>query len=87
MMMSSPRLILLDEPSLGLSPKMMKEISRIILTIREGGTPVVLVEQNAEMALKLANHGYVMETGKISLDGPAEELRGNDHVRKAYLGI
>lgn len=87
MMMSSPRLILLDEPSLGLSPIMMKEISRIILTIRESGTPVVLVEQNAEMALKLANHGYVMETGKISLDGPAEELRGNDHVRKAYLGI
>ncbi|PKP75300.1 MAG: branched-chain amino acid ABC transporter ATP-binding protein [Alphaproteobacteria bacterium HGW-Alphaproteobacteria-6] len=87
MMMSSPRLILLDEPSLGLSPKMMKEISRIILTIRENGTPVVLVEQNAEMALRLANYGYVMETGKITLDGPADELRGNDHVRKAYLGI
>ena len=61
MMMASPRLILMDEPSLGLSPKLMKEIARIILKIRESGTPVVLVEQNADMALRLADFGYVME--------------------------
>lgn len=87
MMMAQPRLILMDEPSLGLSPKLMKEIARIILSIRESGIPIVLVEQNADMALKLADFGYVMETGRIALKGAAPELSGNDHVRKAYLGI
>lgn len=87
MMMASPRLILMDEPSLGLSPKLMKEIAGIILSIRKSGIPIVLVEQNADMALKIADFAYVMETGKIALKGSAAELSGNDHVRKAYLGI
>ena len=86
MMMSSPKLILMDEPSLGLSPKMIKEIGRIIQTIKATGIPIILVEQNADMALKLADYGYVMEVGSISLEGSGADLRGNDHVRRAYLG-
>ena len=84
--MSSPKLILMDEPSLGLSPKMIKEIGRIIQTIKATGIPIILVEQNADMALKLADYGYVMEVGSISLEGSGADLRGNDHVRRAYLG-
>ena len=85
-LMSRPRLLLLDEPSVGLSPVMTMEITRIIRDIRAREVPVVLVEQNAELALRLADYAYVLETGKVALEGDAEELRGNDHVRKAYLG-
>ena len=85
-LMSSPRLLLLDEPSLGLSPVMVREIARIVLEINQRGVPVILVEQNAEMALRLARYGYVLETGRIALEGPAVELHEHEHVRRAYLG-
>ncbi len=85
-LMSSPKLLLLDEPSMGLSPVMVQEIARIILDIRRQGIPVVLVEQNAELALRLANQAYVLETGSMVLSGPAKELHENDHVKRAYLG-
>lgn len=85
-LMSKPRLLLMDEPSLGLSPKMVQEIGKIIREINEAGVSVILVEQNAEMALKLANRAFVLETGRIALSGPAKDLRDNEHVRKAYLG-
>jgi branched-chain amino acid transport system ATP-binding protein len=85
-LMSRPRLLLLDEPSMGLSPVMVQEIARIIVEIAEQGVPVVLVEQNAELALSLARFAYVLETGKVALEGPAHELHENDHVKRAYLG-
>lgn len=85
-LMSGPKLLLLDEPSLGLSPIMVGEIAKIIVEINKRGVPVVLVEQNAEMALRLADYAYVLETGSIALEGAAAELHENDHVRRAYLG-
>ena len=85
-LMSGPKLLLLDEPSLGLSPIMVGEIAKIIIEINKRGVPVVLVEQNAEMALRLADYAYVLETGSIALEGGAAELHANDHVRRAYLG-
>ncbi len=85
-LMSNPRLILMDEPSLGLSPVMVQEVAKIIREINAKGVPVVLVEQNAELALSLANYGYVLETGRIALEGKAEDLHENEHVRHAYLG-
>ncbi len=85
-LMSKPRLLLLDEPSMGLSPVMVQEIARIIVEIAERGVPVVLVEQNAELALRLARFAYVLETGNVALEGPAQELHETDHVRRAYLG-
>ncbi len=85
-LMSRPRLLLLDEPSLGLSPVMVKELGRIVVDINRRGVPVVLVEQNAEMALRLASYGYVLETGRITLEGPATDLHEHEHVRAAYLG-
>lgn len=85
-LMSAPKLLLLDEPSLGLSPIMCGEIAAIIRDIHAEGRTVVLVEQNARLALALAQHAYVIETGDIVLSGPAEELRENDEVKKAYLG-
>ena len=85
-LMSGPRLLMLDEPSLGLSPIMVLEIAQIIIEINERDVPVILVEQNAEMALRLANYAYVLETGSIALEGPATDLHENDHVRRAYLG-
>lgn len=85
-LMSAPKLLLLDEPSMGLSPVMVQEIARIVLAIRRQGIPVVLVEQNAELALRLANQAYVLETGSVVLSGPAAELHEDDHVRRAYLG-
>jgi branched-chain amino acid transport system ATP-binding protein len=85
-LMSNPRLLLLDEPSLGLSPMNVKEIGRIVRNINERGISVMLVEQNARLALGLANRGYVLETGSIVLQSEASELMHNDHVRKAYLG-
>ena len=85
-LMTRPRLLLLDEPSMGLSPVMGEEIARIVQEVRARGVSVVLVEQNAEMALRLADYGYVLETGAVAMEGEAATLRGNEHVRKAYLG-
>ena len=85
-LMSRPKMLVLDEPSMGLSPVMVQEIARIIRDIVARGVPVVLVEQNAELALRLARFAYVLETGGIALQGPAHELHDNDHVRQAYLG-
>jgi len=85
-LMSAPKLLLLDEPSLGLSPIMCGEIGKIIRNIHSDGKTVILVEQNARLALALAQHAYVIETGNITLSGPADELRNNDSVKKAYLG-
>jgi len=85
-LMSAPDLLLLDEPSLGLSPIMCGEIGAIIRDIHAEGKTVVLVEQNARLALALAQHAYVIETGGITLSGPAEKLRNDEAVKKAYLG-
>ncbi len=85
-LMARPRLILFDEPSLGLAPTVVETTFRIIADIRRGGTTVLMVEQNAYLALRMADRGYVMETGRIVLAGRAGELLGNDHVRRAYLG-
>jgi branched-chain amino acid transport system ATP-binding protein len=85
-LMSHPRLLLLDEPSLGLAPFMVKEIFRIIGDINRLGTTVLLVEQNAHQALAIASRGYVLETGRIVLSDTASALLGNEQVRKAYLG-
>jgi branched-chain amino acid transport system ATP-binding protein len=86
-LMSAPTVLLLDEPSLGLAPIVVEEIAKILVDINRQGVAVVLVEQNAEMALDLARHGYVLETGRIALEGPAGELANNEHVKTAYLGI
>jgi branched-chain amino acid transport system ATP-binding protein len=86
-LMLRPRLLLLDEPSLGLAPLVVREIFRIIRTInREERVSVLLVEQNASLALGLADHAYLMETGTVVMSGPAAELRENDAIRRAYLG-
>lgn len=86
-LMSKPRLLMLDEPSLGLAPLVVQDIARILKEINKEGVSVILVEQNAELALDLAHYGYVLETGRIALQGKGRELKDNDHVRKAYLGI
>ena len=85
-LMLRPRVLLLDEPSMGLAPVIVEEILHILEGIRQAGTPIVLVEQNAEVALELADYAYVLETGSIALEGPAKELHGDAHVRRAYLG-
>ena len=85
-LMARPRLILFDEPSLGLSPALVETTFGIIADIRRRGTTVLMVEQNAYLALRMADRGYVMETGRVVLGGPAAELLGNDRVRRAYLG-
>jgi branched-chain amino acid transport system ATP-binding protein len=85
-LMSRPKLLFLDEPSLGLSPLLVKEIFEIIKTIHSQGVTILLVEQNARLALKFASRGYVLETGKIVLQGPSEELLNDPAVKKAYLG-
>ncbi len=85
-MMSRPRLLLLDEPSMGLAPLLVNQIFETILDINEQGTTILLVEQNAHMALSIADRGYVLETGEVVLAGQAEELIDNDEVRCAYLG-
>ena len=86
-LMTKPRLLLMDEPSMGLAPIIVEEIARIIQEISAQGVPVVLVEQNAELALDLADYAYVLETGDLALEGPANELHDNEHVRAAYLGV
>ena len=85
-LMSRPRLLLLDEPSMGLAPLLVKEIFNIIKEINESGTTVLLVEQNANMALSIADKAYVLETGRIALAGTAQELASSEAVRQAYLG-
>ena len=85
-LMSRPKLLLLDEPSMGLAPLLIKEIFSIIEDINREGTTVLLVEQNANMALSIAHRAYVMETGRITLQGAAKDLAASEDVRKAYLG-
>jgi branched-chain amino acid transport system ATP-binding protein len=86
-LMAKPRLLLVDEPSVGLSPIMVKELSKALRAIHADGTAILLVEQNAAMALRLASRGYLLETGECVANGPTGELLANDYVRKAYLGI
>lgn len=85
-LMGKPRLLLLDEPSMGLSPLLVKEIFKIIQEVNKDGMTILLVEQNAKMALSIANRAYVLETGHVVMEGDAHELMDNDQVRKAYLG-
>jgi branched-chain amino acid transport system ATP-binding protein len=85
-LMARPKLLLLDEPSMGLAPIFVEKIFEIVREINEQGTPILLVEQNALMALDVADRGYVLETGRVALEGPAAELRQNEQVRKTYLG-
>ena len=85
-LMSRPSLLMLDEPSMGLAPLMVEKIFDTIGSIAAQGMSILLVEQNAQLALQLAQRGYVMESGHITLSGPARELLGSDAVRRAYLG-
>ena len=85
-LMSSPRILLLDEPSLGLAPTLVKEILKLLVKLREEGLTILLVEQDANAALRIADRGYVMERGRITIEGTAKELFGDDRVRQAYLG-
>ena len=86
-LMSNPRYLLLDEPSLGLAPKVVQQIRELLVRINDEGTTILLVEQNAAMALSIASHGYVIETGKVVMDKPAAALREDDDVREFYLGL
>jgi branched-chain amino acid transport system ATP-binding protein len=86
-LMAKPRLLLLDEPSLGLAPLMVEEIAKIIVEISRTGVTILLVEQNAEMALNIAHYGFVLDTGRITLEGPAHELLASETIRQAYLGV
>jgi branched-chain amino acid transport system ATP-binding protein len=85
-LMSNPKLLLLDEPSMGLAPLMVKEVGRIIGEINRKQVGIVVVEQNAQMALRLAHQAYVLETGSITIQGKGSDLIQNEHVKKAYLG-
>lgn len=84
--MSKPKIMLMDEPSMGLSPLLVKEIFEIIKQLNQEGMTILLVEQNAKMALSIAHRAYVLETGNIVLQGKASDMLENDNVRKAYLG-
>jgi branched-chain amino acid transport system ATP-binding protein len=84
--MSRPRLLLLDEPSLGLAPKLVREIFSIVAELHSTGVTILLVEQNATLALQQADRGYVLEAGQMTLAGPAAELMADERVRQAYLG-
>ena len=86
-LMAEPKLLILDEPSLGLAPKLIEQIRDIIVDINKQGVSVLLIEQNAMMALSIANYGYVMETGKIVMDGDAKKLLADDDVKEFYLGL
>ena len=85
-LMSNPKLLMLDEPSMGLAPILIEQIFQIVEDLHKAGTTVLLVEQNAQMALSIATRGYVLETGKITMTGTGQELLHDDNVRKAYLG-
>jgi len=86
-LMTRPKLLLMDEPSMGLSPILVEEVGNIIRDINEGGIGIILVEQNARMALGLANKAYILEVGSITLEGDAKELANDERVKKAYLGV
>jgi branched-chain amino acid transport system ATP-binding protein len=86
-LMARPRLLMLDEPSLGLAPLIVREIFRIIAELRRSGVAILLVEQNARAALQVANYGYVLETGEVTLEGPAADLASNERVVESYLGL
>ncbi|MGB9372525.1 MAG: ABC transporter ATP-binding protein [Jiangellales bacterium] len=86
-MMAKPKYLLLDEPSLGLAPLVVQQIRDLVVSINAQGTSVLLVEQNAAMALAIADHGYVMETGRIVMDAPAAQLREDEDIREFYLGL
>jgi len=86
-LMSTPKLLILDEPSLGLAPRLVDQIRQIIVDINAQGTSVLLIEQNAMMALSIANYGYVLETGKVVMDGDGQKLLANDDVKEFYLGL
>ena len=86
-LMAGPKLLVLDEPSLGLAPKLIEQIRDIVVDINAQGTSVLLIEQNAMMALSIANYGYIMETGKVVMDGDAKKLLGDDDVKEFYLGL
>jgi len=86
-MVSQPRVLLLDEPSLGLAPVIVERIFEVVQKINADGVTVLLVEQNAHIALQIAHRGYVIETGRMVLEGVASELLQNDYIKKAYLGI
>jgi branched-chain amino acid transport system ATP-binding protein len=85
-LMTKPRLLLMDEPTLGLSPIMVEEVAKIVTDINQIGVSIVLVEQNARVALRLAHRAYVLETGRVALSGDSRDLANNDHVQRAYLG-
>ena len=85
-LMSKPKLMMLDEPSMGLAPILVDQIFSIIKDLHKAGTTILLVEQNANRALEIADRAYVLETGKITLEGTGKELASSDEVRKAYLG-
>ena len=85
-LMSKPKLLLLDEPSLGLAPLIVKQIFEIIQQINADGTTILLVEQNAQIALQVTDRGYVMETGEITIEGTSADLLADERVRQAYLG-
>lgn len=85
-MMSNPKLLLMDEPSLGLAPNLIADMYKTITRIHEQGVTIMLIEQNASFALKLADYGYVMEVGNIAVEGPASELKDNEEVKRAYIG-
>ena len=85
-LMSSPKLLMLDEPSMGLAPLLVEQIFDIIRELHKAGTTILLVEQNAQMALSVADRGYVLETGRVTLTGPGKELLADEAVKKAYLG-
>jgi branched-chain amino acid transport system ATP-binding protein len=86
-MMSAPKLMMIDEPSLGLAPKMIEEIFQLLASLKSSGLSLLIVEQNAQAALSLADHGYVMEGGRVVLEAPAEQLRANEDIREFYLGV
>lgn len=86
-LMSKPRVLLLDEPSMGLAPLLVREVFRVIQRLKDQGIPILLVEQNARAALAIADRGYVLETGKISLSGKSADLTNDERVRSAYLGL
>jgi len=85
-LMSRPKLMMLDEPSVGLAPLMVREILRIVVDLRNRGTTILLIEQNATAALQIADRGYVIETGRIVLEGTAKQLMSNENVQRVYLG-
>jgi branched-chain amino acid transport system ATP-binding protein len=86
-LMSNPQLLILDEPSLGLAPKLVAQIRDHIVEINQSGTSVLLIEQNANMALSIADYGYIMETGKVVMDGEASKLLKDEDVKEFYLGL